>query len=108
MLASHLSAAGKNQPLSSRVLLITVMQFRRGKSDLSSSRYHVSGASGQGDFYPLSYSTARRSKRDPDEALLDSIHMDTVGKPLPVKVKTEIIVQFSDHEHHSMASRDSF
>jgi hypothetical protein len=69
----------------------------------------MSATPGQGNFYPLSHSTARRSRRDPDEALLESIHMTAMGKPQPVRVKTEIVVHFSpENEDNSVMSRDSY
>ena len=90
------------------ISLTLAAQFRKSKSN-PSSRYHASSTPGQGNFYPLNHSTARRSRRDPDEALLESVHMASIGKPLPVRVKTEIIVHYSaENEDQSVVSRESY
>jgi hypothetical protein len=75
-------------------LLTLYAQFRKDKENKSSS--YISSTSHHGGFYPLSNETAVRAKRNPDDAILEEIQMDSMEKPQPVRIRTDVVGQSLD------------
>ncbi|KAH8658329.1 hypothetical protein BX600DRAFT_65099 [Xylariales sp. PMI_506] len=75
--------------------------FRKNSNERS--RYYTGNSAGQGNFYPLAYTTNNKgTRRNPRSAALDSIDMLPMDKPQPVLVQTEITV----HSSHSNGEDD--
>ncbi|KAH8881940.1 hypothetical protein GQ53DRAFT_787718 [Thozetella sp. PMI_491] len=91
------------------ITLCSLPIFLRLNKARENAPYYASASAGQGNFYPIGASAAKRSWRDPDGALLESIDMTPIGKPQPVLVQTEITVQSSRSNcADSMGSREEF